>query len=425
MMVRPNINFMPLILFAFPVLTYTGRSILLIVWFLVVLIYSFNRKPINFPWKKLLIITLPFTIAATSLLYSQNLDVGVKKVTQLLPLFIVPLGFSLQGNINSDNFIRNAKFIFCISVILFFIGISIICLSHYDYLIAAPSDKELLYNGLTHETLSLSDITEIKLRRFRQFIEERSGSHSTYSGSFIVISLFILAQFILSSKNNIKRFLFLLLAVFLFVWLIALAARGPFIFMFVAVIITALLRQKFKLVGATAILFLLLFSVSYFSFPSFKSRIDDLNISNYELPKKGNDVTSFNATNVRLGCYYCSLEIFKEHPVIGVGVGDIQNDLNNCYASKIGASIYTWRDYNSHNQYLFYLASCGLIGLGLFLFSIFYNFNGSFSLKDPFLNFFIIYIGLIFLTENFICRNDGNMLYSLFIALFLFKGRRE
>ena len=49
--------------------------------------------------------------------------------------------------------------------------------------------------------------------------------------------------------------------------------------------------------------------------------------------------------------------------MFGVGVGDVQNEMNDCYHNKIGSKVYLWNDYNTHNQFLFFFAAVGVLGI--------------------------------------------------------------
>src|SRR5690606_17237460 len=79
-----------------------------------------------------------------------------------------------------------------------------------------------------------------------------------------------------------------------------------------------------------------------------KIRVDEIIKTKFELPTEGKNIETYNSINVRNGIYYCSYNVLKNNILTGVGIGDVQNELNSCYNSEIGAKIYTWTDYNSH-----------------------------------------------------------------------------
>ena len=110
--------------------------------------------------------------------------------------------------------------------------------------------------------------------------------------------------------------------------------------------------------------------------------------------------------------------------MLGVGVGDSQSELNKCYENKIGAKIYKWMDYNTHNQYLFFLVSTGIGGLLLFLISIYIHLKKSITSRQAMYFYFSIIIILISMTENILVRSDGLMFYAFFGNLFLFNSKK-
>src|SRR5690606_7059638 len=142
----------------------------------------------------------------------------------------------------------------------------------------------------------------------------------------------------------------------------------------------------------------------------------------FELPTDGDKIESYNSINVRNGIYFCAIDKFQNNRIYGVGIGDVQHELNDCYKSKIGAKIYTWESYNSHNQFLFYLLSAGIIGGGIFIMTIIFQLFISFKRKDITYFFLIAFTTLICFTENLFVRSDGVIFYAFFSGLLMFNA---
>lgn len=62
-------------------------------------------------------------------------------------------------------------------------------------------------------------------------------------------------------------------------------------------------------------------------------------------------------------------DIFRQHPLLGVGADRLQMAVEERFASD---EIDYWETLTPHNQYLFTAAATGLVGLGIFLFAFFY-----------------------------------------------------
>jgi len=129
-----------------------------------------------------------------------------------------------------------------------------------------------------------------------------------------------------------------------------------------------------------------------------------------------NEITS---TGIRLVLWENSLELIKESPIFGYGIGDIQDLLSQQMKSN-GFLVLAERKSNCHNQYLQFLMSIGLIGLALFIISIFYYFN-KFKNENNILGATVlIFFLLLFMTESFLDRQNGIIIYSLVLSLLVF-----
>ena len=105
-------------------------------------------------------------------------------------------------------------------------------------------------------------------------------------------------------------------------------------------------------------------------------------------------------------------EVFKTSPIIGVGIGDLKQEMDKYFQSKGEDFVFF-----PHNQYLFVLASIGIIGLVIFLFCmifpIFYHQAYTFI---PLLSIQIIAL-VSFFVENTIENAIGVAICSFFIIM--------
>ncbi|MDF2449151.1 MAG: Lipid core - O-antigen ligase [Bacteroidota bacterium] len=121
---------------------------------------------------------------------------------------------------------------------------------------------------------------------------------------------------------------------------------------------------------------------------------------------------------MRLEFWKIASYIIHDHPVFGVGTGDVQDAFNEMYVrtnSKLDA---VWR-LRCHNQYLAITVAFGIIGAAIFLFYLFYP-AILLRKKIHFLYwpFFIIAI-LSFLTEDTLETQAGVTFFIFFQCLFL------
>ena len=415
-----------ILLFCFPILPFAARSIALGIWIISSLYFAIDHKTeIKFSKKnihQLFIILLPFLLVILSLIYTENQKKGSDLVVRILPLILCPLFFSICKSQLNEKLFRICKLVFVIGTFLIVAYSFFNSYQNREFLDRPLEKIELDYNGVTKETLTKDKEAEIKYRRLKRHVEEVSGTHSTYLGIFIILGVFIIGEFILDKKQSVYlKILSSILALTMFAWLAYLSVRAPIIAFLVGVLAVFIFKIKNpKIVGAGILGAGILFLGLYTFVPSLQLRVDEVIQNKLALPKSGKDPLLFNSTNVRLGSLYCGTEIIKSNLLTGVGVGDVQDSLNDCYKHKIGAIIYSWDTYNSHNQYLFFGLAAGILGILSFLFQTFYFIFLSIKRQQAIAIFFFISTAVIFLSENVLVRSDGIMYYALFGSYLLF-----
>ena len=424
------------VLAAFPLLTFQLRSVSILLWTILGLFSAYQTRKNKYYLNSdksiglLVILILPFLFLGLSLAYSSDLDYGVKRLVKLLPMLIFPVVFYLNKETFKKVEINRVCWVFTISVLVFVVYLIIRSLLHIDAFFADLTFEELKSNNLhNYKSLEPEVINKLKTRRFRNFILELSNSHFTYQGIWIVFSVFFMGKEFLKlfKKRTTWSYLLPIGIVILIVWMFLISSRMPILVMLVGSLITVLsfnLIKRRKLAIATLISGMLFVS-GYFLFTPLQVRVNELLHYKFELPTSGNDIENYTSVNVRNGIYYCTLNTIKDNLLFGVGVGDVQNELNDCYANKIGAKIYTWTDYNSHNQYLFFWLSFGLLGVLSFIILLYKHFGHAFYYKNALLFYFITIVSLICLTENILSRSDGVTFFALFSGLFLFNLRSD
>ena len=129
--------------------------------------------------------------------------------------------------------------------------------------------------------------------------------------------------------------------------------------------------------------------------------------------------TSLNSNysnSFRVNIYNCAINVFKRSPFLGYGVGDAQDELNNCYSYK--DQLLLNNKYNSHNQYLDFAIKLGLLGLATFMVLLIANYQYAKYSKDELFRYIIIFYCLNFFTENLLARQSGLILFVFLINFF-------
>lgn len=123
---------------------------------------------------------------------------------------------------------------------------------------------------------------------------------------------------------------------------------------------------------------------------------------------------------LRVAIWQCAWDIVREHPVTGVGLGDVQEALQNSYRNNNFLFAADYNRYNAHNQFIETQLGAGVFGLvtliAVFALPAFYALKHSKYLYV----LFILFIWMNCLTESLFMRQKGAIFYSTFNSIFAF-----
>lgn len=326
-----------------------------------------------------------------SITYSDNLINGFNNLKNLIPLLITPIVYFLLDNKVKERLFSISKTIFPLSTLLFGFFI-IVKLNYYfydPYVIQYGKPVFLDYVKFVYEHRFgyLNNTSEIQV--FIQFF------HKAYYSISLLISL----MFLLYWKNNVKKSVM----IGLILLLLMLFKSLPQIFISILLLLLYTLKKiKYKRVFLTSII---LISSACFIF--YYNKIITIFFSTLE-----NRDVLFN----------CSIEYIKSNIFLGVGIGDSQDLLNQCYNV---ASCNDCLTLNSHNQYIDLLLSSGFLGLTFFIIFMYIVLRNSILKKQYFLGGLMIVFIFSFLFENIFSRMWGVILFSIFYSMFYNKTNLE
>jgi hypothetical protein len=154
----------------------------------------------------------------------------------------------------------------------------------------------------------------------------------------------------------------------------------------------------------------------YSKLPGLRTQVEDF-VTSYQRYINQHDPNSSSLIQ-RFEYWRTSLLVIKQHPLFGVGTGDLPMVFENQYREMKSDLAPQYR-LRSHNQYLSITVGSGLIGLAWFMFAMFYpgiktrNFNNYFYAV-----FWIIFM-VSMLTEDTIENQEGVTFYALFTVLMI------
>ena len=197
---------------------------------------------------------------------------------------------------------------------------------------------------------------------------------------------------------------------------------GQLAFLFaIFVFISIYYGFKKKYIALTLLAVFFLFFSAYKVSPVFNKRVHE-GISDVQRIIKG-DLN--NSWGLRIAMKIVSLEIIKNHPAFGVGIGDILDEFQTYRAdSEMKKYDFLKKIIHVHDQFLQTTIQTGIIGLFLFVAFLYYLFNTTFS--DPLTKAVFCAILTVFLFSFFTdvpLRNYTSGLFGFVIGFLMAKNR--
>jgi hypothetical protein len=155
-----------------------------------------------------------------------------------------------------------------------------------------------------------------------------------------------------------------------------------------------------------------------------RERLKNLSNYNFSLPKGqyASNYRNISADQIRNGIFLCSYYTIKQAPLLGYGIGDADDKLQECYDKNFtDTDTYKVIHYNSHNEYIFVILISGLIGFFVFSFSFFKQIMIALRSRNLIYLSFLCYILMNFCFENILSRHDGVLFFSFFNSILFFQ----
>lgn len=349
---------------------------------------------------KYFLITVGFHLAmAFSLTYTSHVSEGISILVRSLPILILPLILFFFTNQISTQLLNRVLHGFLAACLIYLFYL------HYEFY------KAGLY--LNFKPAQFYDLP------FRDVILNLNyaPAHPTYASIwFLFAALFLVWQILRSPKISLLTAIYLVLILFLVGSSVLLSSKIAILGFFISLLVLLFYHLKSllaKLLGLTAVIVVFLLAIFNISF--LKSRfIDEYNATELKPPIG----LATNSLNIRVGIFQCTSQTFNDNWLLGVGLGDVQTELNECY-EQFDTDVYKTDTYNSHNEYLNIVLSCGIAGLILFIAMLTFHLTDSRRNGNVLFIVFLLFMIVCMMPENLLARHHGIMFYSLFSSLFI------
>lgn len=375
----------------FPLLPEKIKGLPVILLFLASLL-SYDKKRGN--TAKLLINSSLILAYLISLIYTENMSAGLKKIETSLAILALPLAFyffNLKIPVLEYKKLKNIflkTFVLSSSVYSLCIGVAYILDSTTTYY------KDWFSN------------------KFRIVVEKMPliGEHPIYASIFLSLAVLFSLNLIFEKKlKETKQVVIFSLALFIcLAMLIILASKGVIISLAISATLFVLRQNIGNKIRIALVLSIILGLISLFM---VNRRMKEM--VNFETYGTLNENFS---NSIRVNIYDCSFNVIAKGWLIGYGVGDSQDILESCYPEK--SELLLKNTYNAHNQFLDVTIKLGIVGLFMFLLFLACHVKWAFiehnDLKLTVLMFYIVN----FMSESILVRQSGIILFY-FLILFL------
>ena len=262
------------------------------------------------------------------------------------------------------------------------------------------------------------------------------GQQSIYIALLVNLSIYIFGYFLFFKKVKYKVALVLgMLFLFAMSYLLASRIMMGTLFVVCAGFCFYYILQRKKYVQGVALLAALFAGglLIYQLFPQTMNRFKELTYTQFDYQSMGKEshynmeVTAdqWNGANLRMAAWRCGWELFKQHPIFGVHIGDKKTKLFEMYAQK-GFQFGIENNKNVHSNFLDILYSLGLIGFALFLTGwIVLPIVTACKQQDGLAILVITTFAAAWITEIYFDRNLGGMLTGFFIPFLLTYIKKE
>lgn len=433
--------FLLVLLCFFPIMPFGVMSVAIIAFSLSCVVcnhlnFAKNLKEIG--WKPFVINIAFLIFLAVTALYSENTKNALVQLQKGLPLIVLPMVlFYFPPKIDRKRL--HSLFMAFIIANLFFVGYL------FHYLVNNASDFAvttspglILFEGLKDlgffaQLKSLWDGSFYEALYYaRETVESKLYIHKTYASQNLLWCVLIVLYILFNRKSNpLFKLMFgvlLALLTLLLIYFYSLTNLLLFLILVPLYIFFSIASKKVKTAFA---LLVLLIGIGLGSFintsPKSIQQQTYEEYVKYEHPKYifGNIVKMFNNDD-RNGINKCNRKLIASAPFLGHGLGDVQDELNNCYNDLKKTGTYDLdivsQNLNPHNYYALLWVAGGIFALLAFVFALLFNFWSGFRTKDLLYIVFLLLVALNLFTESTLSRAHGILFFALWNSLLLAKN---
>lgn len=344
---------------------------------------------------RLLYLTLIYFFYLVGLTWSSDMHAGWFDVQVKLSLFVFPWVFATSAYFP---FQRKKLNTILISFITGCFSLMLILYGHASYeLLVNKAETAFYYEALSWYNSPI------------------------YLAMYLSFAMAVLGYWIIEGYHTASRFQLTVLGFVtfnFFVFLILLNSKAGYLSLFMVVAFYSgyliVIKKRWVAGIGCFVVCAMLFLGSLLIFPFTGDRLAQ---AQKEITSGTGLVKDPKSTTERILVWQSSLEVIREHLVIGVGTGDVNAALQERYLANHHNKLLS-KKLNAHNQYLQTFIALGAVGFLFLLLILFVPAVMAFQRKDLLYLLFLIIVAVNLLTESMFERQAGIFFYAMFNALF-------
>jgi O-antigen ligase len=353
-----------------------------------------SGRSVNLPF--LLLNTGLFITYFISLLYTNNLEIGFKKLETALSILVFPLIFTFLPQAIIQNLKSNLNIILNLLIIS---GIGLVFVSFLN---------DLFNNGFEANISSYVN----RLQSSKTIYNIDNMYRSFHVGIALLASFVLLYRY----SNPFKWLYAIVLILISSILLLTISNKVIVAAAFIALFAFAFLANTKKVISVLVIISGVLLTIAVYS-PNLNNKITNL----FTIKKEHN--AAISQQEVRDHLTDCTSILLPDAGFLGYGIGDAKGKLIKCY-KQIDSDLEAIK-FNTHNQYISIILISGFLGLLVFIIFLLINIVRSLNFKNYTAVVFITFFAIVMFSENILERHDGVVSFALLLSMFLSFNQKE
>lgn len=375
---------------------------------MLIIIYAFFKvvlKGMSIQWYKgLFFFPAIFILLILGQIYTADLEKGWTLVGRNLSFLLLPIACLSILDLSEKKlkYLINAFILGAAAAGIFCLGVVSINAIENGTIYTIPNNKHFLYNTFMHHKLT-----------------SPLGLHAVYFALFVAFSNLVLFYRMLFRQLVNKKTWILHVSGYIFFCILLFLLKSAnnvagFAICSMLLLIFRLNSGQMKSLQSKIAALLLMFVIGALGFSVVQTKLESFSFK-HEMSNE-----QMTPIGIRMSIWECSMEVINEHPILGTGTGDGQDELAEVY-ERSGFTLGAKNNFNSHNMYLEYWLSNGLPVLSLFVFGLILLMRRALLNKNYLFISFLILFALFSLTESTLRTQKGIVFFVFFSSVFYWK----